>query len=171
MPRVPGNPLVALDTNVLLDLGNRSNAVADALETIRQRLSSPRIVIPPTAKLELAHIARNGETEEDRALACRAIAASREWGIIPVNLLPAGHGIVERVAESLRAAELIPTAEVNDSQVIVESALIGARLLLSSDEHLRGIDFERLTIQLQSFDLVAPVIATPAEVTRKFFRK
>jgi hypothetical protein len=49
--------------------------------------------------------------------------------------------------------------------------LLGARLLLSSDEHLRGIDFARLTIELQSFDLTAPVIATPLEVVRKFFQR
>ena len=40
-------------------------------------------------------------------------------------------------------------SEVNDSQLVVESALLGARLLLSSDEHLRGMDFARLTIELQ----------------------
>jgi hypothetical protein len=40
---------------------------------------------------------------------------------------------------------------------------------LSSDEHLHGMDFEQLTIELQNFDLSAPVIATPAEVVRKFF--
>jgi len=60
---------------------------------------------------------------------------------------------------------------VNDSQLVAESALLGARLLLSSDDHLRRIDFARLTIELQSFDLTAPVIATPAEVVRKFFRR
>ena len=83
--------------------------------------------------------------------------------------MPVGHGTVERVAEKLRSADLIPTSEVNDSQLVAESALIEARLLLSSDEHLRGMDFERLTIELQNFNLTAPVIATPAEVVRKFF--
>lgn len=83
---------------------------------------------------------------------------------------PAGRpGIVERVAEALRAAGLIPAPEVNDSQRVVESALMRARLLLSSDEHLRGVDFARLTIELQKFDLTAPVKATPAEAVRKFF--
>jgi hypothetical protein len=71
----------------------------------------------------------------------RGIAAARRSRIIPVNLLPVGHGIVERVAEKLRSADLLPVAEVNDSQLVAESALLGARLLLSSDRHLRGIDF------------------------------
>jgi hypothetical protein len=33
------------------------------------------------------------------------------------------------------------------------------------------MDFARLTIELQGFDLTAPVIATPAEVVRKFFQR
>ena len=169
MPTPSASPLVAVDANVLMDLGEESESVKDALATIRQRLATPQIVIPPTAKLELIHIAQQGDTAEDRNLALKAIAAARQAGIVPINLLPVGHGIVERVAEALRAAGLIPAPEVNDSQLVVESALIGARLLLSSDEHLRGVDFERLTIELQKFDLTAPVIATPAEVVRKFF--
>lgn len=169
MPTPSASPLVAVDANVVMDLGEGSEAVKDALATIRQRLASPRIVIPPTAKLELIHIAQQGDTAEDRNLALKAIAAARQAGIVPINLLPVGHGIVERVAEALRDAGLIPAPEVNDSQLVVESALMGARLLLSSDEHLRGVDFERLTIALQKFDLTAPVIATPAEVVRKFF--
>lgn len=169
MPAPPSSPLVAVDANVLMDLGAESEAVKDALATLRQRLGSPRIVITPTAKLELIHIARLGDTTEDRNLAMKAIAAARQAGIVPINLLPVGHGIVERVAEALRAAGLIPAPEVNDSQLVVEAALMGARLLLSGDEHLRGVDFERLTIELQKFDLTAPVIATPREIVRKFF--
>jgi hypothetical protein len=60
---------------------------------------------------------------------------------------------------------------VNDSQLVAESALLGARLLLSSDVHLRGMDFARLTIELRNFDLTAPVLATPSEVVRKFFQR
>jgi hypothetical protein len=40
---------------------------------------------------------------------------------------------------------------------------------VTSDEHLRGIDFERLTLELQAFDVTAPIIATPREIVRKFF--
>jgi hypothetical protein len=169
MPIAPASPLVAVDANVLMDLGTGVESIIDALATIRKRLPSPRIVIPPTAKLELIHIAHHGDTAKDRQLALNAIATARATGIIPVNLMPVGHGIVERVAEKLRSAELLPASEVNDSQLVAESAWMGARLILSSDEHLRGLDFERLTIELQRFDLTAPVIATPAEVVRKFF--
>lgn len=165
----PVRPLIAVDSNVLMDLGAGSESVMDALETIRRRLSSVRIVIPPTAKLELMHIARESDTSDERNLAKRGIFAARLAGIVPINLMPVDHGFVEVVAEKLRSAGLIPLEEVNDSQLVAESAFVGARLLLSSDEHLRGIEFERLTIELQNFDLAAPVIATPVEVVRKFF--
>jgi hypothetical protein len=44
-------------------------------------------------------------------------------------------------------------------------------MLLTSDEPLRGIDFERLTLELQAFDVTVPVIATPREIVRKFFQR
>jgi len=171
MPAASPSPLVAVDANVVMDLGEKSESVLDALATIRQRLRSPRIVLTPTASLELMHIAPQGDTARERDLALSGMAAARRSRIVPVNLMPVGHGIVELIARKLRSAELLPDAEVNDSQLVAESALLGARLLLSSDEHLRGMDFARLTIELQGFDLTAPVIATPAEVVRKFFQR
>ena len=171
MAKAPASPLVAVDANVVMDLGVASESVLDALAAIRQRLRFSQIVLPPTAKQELIHIARKGDNAEERNLALRGIAAARRSRIIPVNLLPVGHGIVERVAEELRSADLLPASEVNDSQLVAEAALLGARLLVSSDAHLRGIDFARLTVELQNFDLTAPVIATPHEIVRKFFQR
>lgn len=169
MPGAPASLLVALDANVLMDLGDESETIIDALATIRQRLRSPRIVILPTAQQELIHIARQGDTEKERQKALAAIQAARRWRIVPVNLMPVEHGIVDRIAECLRASDLLPQEEVNDSLLVAEAALLAARLLVSSDEHLRGIDFMRLNIVLQDFDLMPPIIATPAEVVRKFF--
>jgi hypothetical protein len=112
-----------------------------------------------------------GDTAKERDWAFKGIAAARRFRIIPVNLMPVSHGIVERVAEKLRYAGLLPASEVNDSQLVAESALLGARLLLSSDAHLRGMDFARLTVELQNFELASPVIATPFEVVQKFFNR
>jgi len=41
--------------------------------------------------------------------------------------------------------------------------------LLTSDEHLRGVDHEHLTLVLNPFDLVPPVIASPRDIVRRFF--
>lgn len=104
-----------------------------------------------------------------RDSARKAIHLGQSWRIVPVNLIAAGHGMAERIAERVREQGLIPEEEVNDSLVLAESALLGCSMLLTSDEHLRGIDFERLTLELQAFDVTAPVIATPREIVRKFF--
>jgi len=89
--------------------------------------------------------------------------------MVPANLIAVRHGIAERIAERVRERGLIPDEEINDSLLLAESALLGCSMLLTSDEHLRGIDFERLTLELQTFDAAAPVIATPREIVRKFF--
>jgi hypothetical protein len=79
--------------------------------------------------------------------------------------------LVQRIGERLRNAGLLPAEEINDSFLVAETALLDGRLLLSSDEHLRGMDHRQLGLVLQEFDLSAPVIATPGEVVKKFFRR
>ena len=169
MPTAPASPLVAVDANVVMDLGQGAEATLDALTTLGRRLTSVRIVLPPTPRQELLHIARHAEALRERNTAIAGIQAAKRWRIVPVNLMPVGHGIVARVAERLREHGLLPAVEVNDSLLTAEAAVLQARLLLSSDEHLRGMDFQRLWAELQGFDLTAPVIATPSELVRKFF--
>ena len=162
--------LIAADTNVLLDLASEVETVTDAVTTIHQRLRDARFVVPPTALHELALAVRGGETERIRKTALRALSQLRAWKFEPLNLVPVGHGIVERIAEEIRRKDLLPTEEKNDSLIIAESALLECRILLSGDAHLRGIDFQRLTLLLKDFDVAAPVIATPREIVRKFCR-
>ena len=92
----------------------------------------------------------------------------KRWKIEPINLVPVGHGIVEVIAAKLRSAELLPADENHDALILAESSLLGCRILLTSDAHLRGIDFQRLTLLLKDFDVAAPMIATPREIVRKF---
>jgi rRNA-processing protein FCF1 len=160
--------LVAVDANVLFDLADGLDDVVDAVSVIRERLRDARLLIPPTVQHELANWALHGDRQR-RESAAKAIRLSHLWRIIPANLIAARHGIAERIAERIRDRELIPDEEVNDSLVLAESALLGCSILLTSDEHLRGIDFKRLTLELQAFDVAAPVIATPREIVRKFF--
>jgi predicted nucleic acid-binding protein len=78
--------------------------------------------------------------------------------------------LVEEVARELRSRGLLPRQEVHDSFILAEAALLGCGLLLTSDEHLRGVDHEHLTLVLNPFELVPPVIASPREIVRKFLR-
>ena len=118
----------------------------------------------------MANWALRGDGQK-RESARKAIQLGQSWRVVPVNLIAVRHGIAERIAERIREQGLIPDEEVNDSLVLAESALLGCSMLLTSDEHLRGIDFERLTLELQAFDVTAPVIATPREIVRKFFQR
>jgi predicted nucleic acid-binding protein len=162
--------LIAADTNVLLDFALEVEAVVDAIATIRQRLPDARVVVPPTTLHELALATRTGETGRIRKAAFGALSQLRGWGFEPLNLVPVGHGIVERIAEEIRRKDLLPTEEKNDSLIIAEAALLECRIVLSGDAHLRGVDFQRLTLLLRTFDVAAPVIATPHEIVRKFCR-
>ena len=65
--------LIAADTNVLLDLAEEVETVADAISTIRERLQDARFVVPPTALHELASAVRGGETGRIRKTAFRAL--------------------------------------------------------------------------------------------------
>lgn len=162
--------LIAADTNVLLDLALGVEAVTDALATIRKRSPEARLVVPPTVLHELAWAASAGETGRLRPAAFRALSQIRAWGFEPLNLVPVGHGIVEQIAAEIRRLELVPAEETNDSLIIAEAALLECRMLISADAHMRGVDFQRLTLLLKNFHVAAPIIATPREIVRKFFR-
>jgi predicted nucleic acid-binding protein len=163
--------LIAVDTNVLFDLASDVETVVDAVATIRRRIRGARFIVPPTALHEVADNALRGDTPRKREIAQAVFPRLRtDWKFEPVNLVPVEHGIVERIADALRHRDLLPAAERNDSLVLAEAALLDCRVLLTSDEHLRGIDFQSLTLLLQGFDVAAPVIATPGEIVRKFCR-
>jgi len=154
--------LIAVDTNVLFDLASEVETVVEAIATIRRRIKAARLIVPPTALDEVAVNATSGETAKKREVAQAVFARLRaEWKFEPVNLVPVDHGIVGRIADALRRQDLLPVAE---------AALLDCRVLLTSDEHLRGIDFQSLALLLQGFDVTAPIIATPREIVRKFCR-
>ncbi len=161
--------LVAVDTNVALDFADQCEPVVDALDTIRKRIGSGTLCVPLTAVSELGHAADFGETPQKQTAARRFLRLHRAWQFQLIPFVPAGQAHAARVAERLRERRLISDEEANDSLVLVEAALLGCRMLLTADEHLRGIDFERLPFELQMYDLAPPVIATPREIVRKFF--
>ena len=162
--------LIGVDSNVLLDLADEVEDVTDAVLTVRRRLPQAQLVLLPTAGQELAAEVRKGLDDLKRQRAKRAFQLARDWKIQPSDLISVRHGIAERIGRHLRGLGMLPEAEVNDGLILAEAALLNCSLLLTSDEHLRGIDFERLTFELQSFDLPTPVIATPREIVRRFFR-
>ena len=96
-------------------------------------------------------------------------AGAWSWSLELVNLVPVGHGIVERIADKIQEAGLLPAEEYNDGLILAEAALLNCTILLTGDAHLRGLDFQRASLELKAFDIEMPVIATPREFVAKFF--
>ena len=61
--------LVAVDTNVPLDLAQEVGDVADALDVIRERIAGARLIAPPTVTLELAFLSEFADEADVRAAA------------------------------------------------------------------------------------------------------
>ncbi len=162
---------LAADTNVLLDLAEGVESVLDALAVIEQRLPETDKLVVPSVLDELAFLRDSGQTSRVRKSAEAAIRFLRSSGSFrPLLELPFPTDLAEEVASQLRQRGLLPAAEVHDALILAEAALLGCGMLLTSDEHLRGIDHELLTLVLNPYDLAPPVIASPREIVRKFFR-
>ena len=144
--------LVAVDTNVPLDLAQGIGDVADALGVIRECIAGVRPVAPPTVALELVWLSEFADEDDVRAAAQTALRSlASSWGIQPVNLVPVGHGIVDAIAAKIRAQGLLPVEETHDALILAESAVLECSMLLNASH------------------VASPIIATPREIVRKFF--
>lgn len=165
------SPLIAADSNVLLDYAKADETVVDCFGTLRRRLASAPVIVLPTVIHELADLADDGETEDIREAARTALGnLLHPWGFQPVNCVPVGHGIVEPIARTLRERGLLPEAEVNDSYIIAEAGLLGVSILLSSDAHLKDIPHTELRLVLDAAEVRTPLIASPWKIVHQFFR-
>ena len=162
---------LAADTNVLLDLAEGVESVLDALAVIEQRLPDTDKLVVPSVLDELAFLCDSAQTPRVRKPARGAIRLLRSARRFrPLLELPFPAELGEEIASELRTRGLLPAAEVHDALILAEAALLGCGMLLTSDEHLRGIDHELLTLVLNPYDLAPPLIASPREIVRKFFR-
>jgi predicted nucleic acid-binding protein len=146
------------------------DTVVDAFALLDQRLPGNEMFVVPSVLDELVFLCDLGGTQKVRASALKALKLLREEDRFrPLLELTCPSKLVEEVGREMRFRNLLPEEEVHDSLILAEAALLGCGLLLTSDQHLRGIDHEHLTLVLNPFDLVPPVIASPGEIVRKFF--
>jgi predicted nucleic acid-binding protein len=71
-------PLIAVDTNVPLDLADEKEHALDALDIVRRRLKPGRILVTPTVFQELVFLAEESDAAGDRdqpGARCRALPA------------------------------------------------------------------------------------------------
>ena len=161
--------LVAVDSNVLILLAEEDDLTIEAFDTIRLRIRPAQFVVPPVVVRELTHKVRY-----DPHLKRPAERALREmrprWRCQALLLNAVQEVVADQAAKRLREAGLLPQEERNDASLLAQAAALGCALLITYDSHLRDIDFEKLTLLLGELDLAAPVLATPSEVVRKFYR-
>jgi len=162
--------LVAVDTNILLDLVLPRELVHDAIDLMRKRVEGGVVFgVFPTVLQELQNIKLHGDEPDERERAARALASLLGWGMLPVNYLPVGHGIAEQIANKIRAQDLLPEEERNDSLIVAESALADCAMLLTSDKHMTEIDADQLRLLLKSHSVGTPIIVSPRKVMTDFF--
>ena len=162
---------LAVDTNVLLDLADEVDDVLDAASVIDDRLPDADKLVPPGVLEELTYLADSGLTPKIRQSAGRAVQLLRkETRFRPILELPFAPEKAAELAAAFRRQRLLPGEEIHDSLILAETALLDCDILLTSDEHLRSIDHQQLTWVLSQHELSPPVIATPREIVRKFFR-
>ena len=104
-PRPPA--LVAVDTNVLLDLADEIEDVTDAVGVMRRRLRPLQLLMPPTVEEELAHEVLHGDDLADRERARAAFALARRWNIHLGRLLDMQHQAARVIGRRLRAMGLL----------------------------------------------------------------
>lgn len=172
MPAAAKSTRLVVDTNFLFDLAGDAAIAWGALETVRARLAHPIIFVPPTVIDELVVAHDNPEGPEEQRLATIALRKLRsEWKFQPVDFVPVGHGIVERVAEKIRERGFVPAEEVNDSFILAEAALMDCTLLITSDNHLLDMPAGPLKLLLDSCDVACPLMVSPRRIAREFFPK
>ena len=165
------SPLIAVDTNVLIDLADDHHVVWDAIDTVKKRIPRADLVATSTVIEELAIAADDDSKPETKRLALLALQSFIKWGVRPLDFTPVGHGINQRVADRIRQGGLLPDEEVNDSYVIAEAALAECRLIITSDGHILEIDVTKLGAVLAKCDVATPLIVSPHKIAKDFFPK
>jgi predicted nucleic acid-binding protein len=165
------SPLVAIDTNFPLLLAKGDDTALEALEIVLERMRPVEILVPPTVQSELLHQAENDPDHQQRAYAEKALLQLRSrWHFHPADLNSAQEAIAGEAARKILFAGLLPAAEINDALVIAESAVLNSILLVSNDSHLLKADHRRLGLLFRELDLPVPLIVSPREIVRKFYR-
>ena len=162
---------VAIDTNFPLLLAKEVDDALDALNIVRERVRPVEIVIPPTALGELLYQSRFEPDKEQRQLAKAALdQLHSSWHFHAVELDSTQEALADEAARRTLDLGLLPASERNDAAIIAESAVLNSILLVSNDSHLLQVDHRRLGLLFRELDLPVPLIISPREIVRKFYR-
>jgi predicted nucleic acid-binding protein len=156
---------LAIDSNILFDLAEDRDFAHTFREFFQERGFS--LKVPPTVVQELTHYAvfKNCDLTH---LALKALKEMRIWGILPWDLIPAGHAITGEFAAKLIRKGYLPEGEFNDGLILAETSLACISVLATSDEHLLGIESVHLRIQFEDSDLMPVGVFHPKRLYKIF---
>lgn len=161
---------LAVDTNVLVQLGAEEAVTLRAFSVIQERLAAHRRLLVPTVLAELrTHALASAVPALQRGAALGLKTAFRDYDFSPVRLDSVLQHLVETISARLLDAGLLPPAERNDARILSEAAVFGCELLVSDDSHLRSLDRERAEKIIVERDLELPAIVTTREIVRMFY--
>jgi predicted nucleic acid-binding protein len=146
----------ALDTNVLIDLGE----LKPFAHAFRESFEAYGLAVPPTVVQELTNISFS-KTHRAAGFAYHALSCMRQWNIFPYDLRAVGHGITEADTRKLIEHRILPENEFNDGVILIETALAEVPVLVTSDRHLLRIHPARLISELADLDLPSVQIIHP----------
>jgi hypothetical protein len=157
--------LLALDTNLVLDLAENLDVAHDFRETFKARGYGFRL--PSTAAMELRWKSRRDSHHLVRALATRALAGLRSWDIQP---LPESgdleYSIAEQFVSRLHYAGLLPHEEMNDGLILAEASLAQIPALVTSDAHLLDMEETDLRLIFEECDLPSVMAVHPQKMLK-----
>ena len=160
---------LALDTNVILDLADGKDFAATILEFLQEQKAT--IKIPPTVMVELEYEIEHPSSPRRAERAEHAFGAMPKWGITPLTLPAARHGVVEEFSKSMQQAGILPYGEFHDGCILAEVAFGGMDFLLSSDTHLLSIDREKLNRLFKDKELPKVEVVCPRNLYGRLKRR
>jgi len=159
----PEKKKIALDTNVLFDLGANRDFAHFFREAFQERQYALNVAPTVIQELSIAALRWTGEGQEQ---AHRALSCMREWGIVPFDLVSVGHGITEQFVRLLHTRGLLPEEEVNDGLILAEVALNETPALATHDHHMLDIHPKYLEEAFKDSDLMPVLPITPARLLK-----
>lgn len=155
--------LIALDTNVMLEMAAGGEVAHEFRETFQAR--GYTLTIPPRVVAEMSFLARHGEATEKR-LSNIALERLQAWDIKSFDLSSVSKAVAKRFAERLLGNGLVPEAELNDARILAETAVAQIPVLATFDRHLLDVEGTELKLAFDDADLPTVSVAHPGRLRR-----
>ncbi|MBI2949378.1 MAG: hypothetical protein HYY23_17185 [Verrucomicrobia bacterium] len=148
---------------MLLDLAEEKDFAHEFRETFEAAGYALRLT--PTVLNEMVSARLEGDRRE-RTLATKAMHRIPQWRIVPFELNSIEEIMAEQFADRILRLNLLPPEEWNDAQILAETSVAGIPLLVTSDQHLLGIEEDALLLAFQDAELPSARVASPKRLLR-----